>query len=98
MKYRKDPQSIQYIISELEPILKSTSGLLVYQEQVMQIAVQIASFSLSDADLLRRAISKKHADELMQLKQKFIDQSLKNKISLENANKIYDYIFEFASY
>ncbi|MBO6021878.1 hypothetical protein J6P68_03495, partial [bacterium] len=64
----------------------------------MQIAVQIASFSLSDADLLRRAISKKHADELMQLKQKFIDQSLKNKISLENANKIYDYIFEFASY
>lgn len=98
IKYRKDPQSIQYIISELEPILKSTSGLLVYQEQVMQIAVQIASFSLSDADLLRRAISKKHADELMQLKQKFIDQSLKNKISLENANKIYDYIFEFASY
>ena len=64
----------------------------------MQIAVQIANFSLSDADLLRRAISKKHADELMQLKQKFIDQSIKNNISLENANKIYDYIFEFASY
>ena len=98
IKNREDPNNIKYDLPQLKPILAPTAGMLVYQEQVMEIAVKIAGFSLQDADLLRRAISKKHADELASLKEKFINGSIKNGIDEKEATKIYDYIFEFASY
>lgn len=98
IKNRADPKNIKYDLPQLESILAPTAGMLVYQEQVMEIAVKVAGFSLQDADLLRRAISKKHANELASLKEKFINGSIQNKIDEKEANKIYDYVFEFASY
>ncbi|MBQ3621264.1 hypothetical protein II941_00305 [bacterium] len=98
MKNRANPKNIKYDLPQLESILAPTAGMLVYQEQVMEIAVKVAGFSLQDADLLRRAISKKHANELASLKEKFINGSIQNGIDEKEANKIYDYVFEFASY
>ena len=65
------PEKVTYLLEELKPILEETLGLIVYQEQVMQIANKIAGFSLGEADLLRQAISKKNAEKMKFLEEKF---------------------------
>lgn len=89
---------INYIDPSIEDILKPTYGVIVYQEQIMQISQKIASFSLGEADLLRRAISKKDENKMVALKEKFIKGALKNNHSLETSNKIYEMIERFADY
>ncbi len=97
-KRKKHLEKIPYIDSRLEPILKETYGIIVYQEQIMRIVQDVASFSLGKADILRRAISKKSLDLLVSLKKDFIDGAKANGLNEKNANKIYDYILEFANY
>lgn len=91
-------EKITYLTPELEPILKDTYGIIVYQEQIMQIARDIAGFSYGQADLFRRAISKKNIDKMESLKKSFIDGCIANKKTPGLANKIYDLILRFANY
>ena len=72
LKNRADPEHIQYLTPMLKPILEKTFGVIIYQEQVMQIFQNLAGYSLGQADLVRRAMAKKHRSELMAQKDKFI--------------------------
>ena len=82
----------------LEPILKETYGVIVYQEQVMHIASQLAGFSLGKADLLRRAMGKKQADVMAEQREEFVNGAMRNEIKESVANKIFDLIAHFAGY
>ncbi|MFZ5865432.1 MAG: DNA polymerase III subunit alpha [Thermodesulfobacteriota bacterium] len=89
---------IEYPLPELEPILKETYGVIVYQEQVMSIATTLAGYSLGDADLLRRAMGKKKPDEMREQKSRFEKGSAKNKIDPDKAAYIFDLMEKFAGY
>ena len=95
---KKGKKEIDYIHKNLEPILKETYGIIVYQEQVMQIANQIAGFSLADADLLRRAMGKKDTALMDRMKSEFIKGSKNNKISSQKSEAIFSLIKKFAEY
>ena len=95
-KYGKE--KIDYIDPSLEKILKPTYGIIVYQEQIMQIASTMASYSLGEADILRRAMSKKKADILIKEKETFVSRSIENGYSKEVATRVYELILKFASY
>ncbi len=95
---RRHGKKYSYLHSILEPILKSTYGIIVYQEQIMQIAERFAGFSLGQADLLRRAISKKQEDALKLMKRDFLIGAQRQGYSSTLANEIYDYILKFANY
>jgi DNA polymerase-3 subunit alpha len=90
--------SIQYPLPELESFLKETYGVIVYQEQVMQIAQKVAGFSLGQADILRRAMGKKKVDVMAEQKVKFIDGSVRNGYTKETAEKLFDLLIPFAGY
>jgi len=92
---RKD---IKYAHPVLEPILNETYGVIVYQEQIMEIAARMAGFSLGQADLLRRAIGKKKKDILDQQQEMFVEGCLSKGYSKDLAHEIYDLILKFASY
>lgn len=91
-------EKIDYIDESLKDILKSTYGIIVYQEQIMQIVEKVANYSLGEADVLRRAISKKKKQILEEEEIKFINKAIKNGYSREISQKIYDFIFKFANY
>lgn len=91
-------EPIEYLHPSLEPILKSTYGIIVYQEQIMQIANVLAGYSLGEADILRRAMSKKKYDILKNEEKKFIRQAIERGYSEEIAHKVYDLIMNFANY
>jgi DNA polymerase-3 subunit alpha len=89
---------IKYDHKKLEPILMETYGIMVYQEQIIQIVSSLAGFTLSQADLLRRAISKKNPEVLERQRRNFVLGCLKNNISEGVANKIFDFIDHFSGY
>ncbi len=91
-------EKIEYLHPKLEPILRETYGIIVYQEQVMQIASQLAGFTLAKADLLRRAMGKKKKEVMMEMQMEFVEGCKKNGITETTAQQIYDLIFKFASY
>ena len=97
-KRKNGIEPIEYLHSDLEPILKDTYGIIVYQEQIMQILQKVASFSLGKADIVRRAISKKDIEKMNQSKEEFIAGCLNNNYSLGIANNIWDLIVKFANY
>jgi DNA polymerase-3 subunit alpha len=82
----------------LEPILKNTYGVIVYQEQVMEIARVMAGYSLGGADLLRRAMGKKKAEEMEKQRSIFVEGATKNAHMAEKAGSIFDLVSEFAGY
>ena len=87
-----------YIHETLEKILKPTYGIIIYQEQVMQIAQTLAGFTAGEADILRRAMGKKKRAELEKQKEKFISGALKNGIKKDVANYVFTKIEPFADY
>ena len=89
---------INYIHSSLEPILKETYGIIVYQEQVMQISQIIGGFSLAQGDMLRRAMGKKKAKLMAAFKVDFVEGATKNKIDKKLAVEIFDLLEKFAQY
>ena len=95
---KEKPSEIRYIVPELKPIVESTYGIMIYQEQIMQVAQKLAGFSLAKADLLRKAMSKKNANELTKLEQAFIQGCVKNNYPETIAKEIYNLIFKFANY
>ena len=95
---RKQGASFEYPHPATEPILKETYGIMVYQEQVMQIAQVVASYSLGAADLLRRAMGKKKPEEMAQQREIFVGGATKNGTSREQAGYIFDLMEKFAGY
>ncbi len=95
-KFNKE--QVSYVHRDLEPILKDTYGVLVYQEQIMKIAHKIAGFTLGEADLLRVAVSKKEPEVMKTLEVQFINGCLKNGYSKTVAEKIFSWINRFANY
>jgi DNA polymerase-3 subunit alpha len=95
-KHKK--KKIEYLHPKLEPILKHTFGVLIYQEQVMQIARDLAGFSMAEADVLRKAIGKKIGELLEAQKEKFIQGCIRNGIDEMIARKIWQWIEPFAHY
>ncbi len=89
---------LQYEIPDLEEILKETYGVIIYQEQVMQIASQLAGFSLGEADLLRRAMGKKKKHVMAAQRKKFLDGSKARKIEPSKAKRIFELMEQFAGY
>jgi DNA polymerase-3 subunit alpha len=89
---------IKYDHAKLEGVLKETYGIMVYQEQIMQIASQLAGFSLAQADLLRRAMSKKTPEVMERERKNFVTGCLRSGISTTIANRIFDQIEYFSGY
>jgi len=89
---------IEYMHPMLEPILKETYGVMVYQEQVMQIAANLGGFSLGAADILRRAMGKKDVELMKKQREAFIAGAATNNIPADKANAIFDLIYKFAGY
>ncbi|HEY6085648.1 MAG TPA: DNA polymerase III subunit alpha, partial [Nitrospira sp.] len=98
IKRKQGKVPITYETPELEPILKDTYGVIVYQEQVMAIANKVAGFSLGQADILRRAMGKKKPEEMEKLRVKFLEGAKKNKTPEKKAEKLYELIQKFAGY
>ncbi len=98
IKRRHGEVEVTYLHPILEPILKPTYGVIVYQEQVMMIASELAGFSLGEADLLRRAMGKKKPEILAGLRQQFIDGAEKKGVNGETAGKVFDLMEYFAGY
>jgi DNA polymerase III subunit alpha len=95
---RKNGKRVEYLDPRLEPILKPTYGIMVYQEQVMQIAQVIGGYSLGGADLLRRAMGKKNAEEMAQQRDIFVAGAEKNRLPRAKAILLFDLMEKFAGY
>lgn len=91
-------EAIKYQHPLLEPILKETYAVLVYQEQIMKMAQDLAGYSLGEADLLRRAMGKKKISEMKKHKEKFIDGAAKNGVDKTIGEDLYDQMVKFAEY
>jgi len=89
---------IKYLHPDLEPILKETYGVIVYQEQIMEVAARMAGFSLGQADLLRRAIGKKKKEILDEQREIFVQGVVNNGYTKKLGEELYDLIVKFASY
>jgi DNA polymerase-3 subunit alpha len=91
-------EKIDYEHSLLEPILDETYGIMVYQEQIMKIAQDMAGYSLGQADLLRRAMGKKKVSEMQKQREKFIDGAAKNGVKQQIAENLFEQMLKFAEY
>ncbi|MDD3647642.1 MAG: DNA polymerase III subunit alpha [Candidatus Dojkabacteria bacterium] len=91
-------QKVEYLHPTLKPILENTYGFAIYQEQVLRIAVDVAGYSLGEADMLRRAMGKKKVEIMEKEREKFIKGSMKNGIPQKTAEKIFAFVEPFADY
>ena len=95
---RKNGKKFTYIHKDLEPILKDTYGIILYQEQIIAILGKIGGYSLAEADIIRRAISKKKESVINDEREKFISGAIGNGYDKDIATSIYDLIIKFANY
>jgi len=98
IRRKEGKEKVDYIHPTLEPILKSTYGIIIYQEQIMQIASVMAGYTYGEADVLRRAMSKKNEEKLAMERPKFIRGAISKGYDEELANKVFDLILKFANY
>ncbi len=91
-------RAVQYEFPELKELLEETYGVIVYQEQVMQISNRLAGYSLGEADLLRRAMGKKKAEEMAKQRERFINGALERGFAQKKVEKIFDLMEQFAGY
>ncbi len=89
---------IEYELPQLEPILAETYGVILYQEQVMKIASEVAGFTMGEADKLRKAMGKKKADIMAQMREKFITGAVERGVDRAKAEELFDKMAEFAKY
>lgn len=95
---REGREPIEFIDQRIGKIVKDTNGIIIYQEQVIEIVQVVANFSAADAEIFRKAISKKQEDKMAELKEDFIDGGIKNGYSEHHIAKIFEYIEKFALY
>lgn len=98
VKNKHGLKKVTYLHPQLEPILKDTYGVILYQEQVMRISSDLAGFSLGEADLLRRAMGKKKPEIIAGLRKQFIDGAVNNQVDEKVAGQIFDLMEYFAGY
>ena len=91
-------KAVEYMLPELAPILKETYGVIVYQEQVMKIAAVLASYSMSEADDLRKAMGKKIQEILARHRERFVSGAVANGINGAKAAQLFDLIEKFGGY
>ncbi len=91
-------KQVSYDLPQLKGILEETYGVIVYQEQVMQIAASIAGFTLGEADILRRAMGKKKHEEMVAMREKFLAGARKNGVPGRKAEKLFELMEQFAGY
>ncbi len=91
-------EEVEVLHPLMEPILRETYGIIVYQEQVMQIAQALSGYSLGEADLLRRAMGKKIREEMEKQRARFVSGALENQIDKAKANTIFELLAKFADY
>jgi len=91
-------REIVYVHPKLEPILQNTQGICIYQEQLMQIARDLAGFSMGEADVLRKAVGKKIESLLMEQQEKIVSGMMKNGIPKQVANQLWEWVLPFAHY
>jgi DNA polymerase III subunit alpha len=89
---------VQYIVPEMKEILQNTYGILVYQEQIMQLAQKLAGYSLGEADMMRRAMGKKKREEMAKHEEKFVSGAIERGIIREKAEEIFRLMAQFADY
>jgi DNA polymerase-3 subunit alpha len=98
IKRRHGQTKVTYEIAEMEPILQETYGIMVYQEQVMQLAVALAGFTMGEADILRKAMGKKKVEVMAAQMAKFMEGCARNGHAEKKAKKIWDHMEQFAGY
>ena len=98
IKRKENKEKVTYLNDDLKDILAPTWGIIIYQEQIMQILVKMASFTYAEADTIRRAMSKKKKKIIVEYQEKFISGSIKNGYSKQNAIDVYNLILKFANY
>jgi len=98
IKGKQNPRSIQWLHESLKDCLKETYGVIVYQEQVMEVAQIVGGYSLGGADILRRAMGKKKKEEMDKQEAKFLEGAQKKGYSRDEAKRIFDYLVPFAGY
>jgi DNA polymerase-3 subunit alpha len=91
-------KSVRYIVPEMKEVLSNTYGILVYQEQIMQLAQKLGGYSLGEADLMRRAMGKKNREEMARHEEKFIGGAVEKGIKREKAQQIFSLMAQFADY
>ncbi|HEY0761317.1 MAG TPA: DNA polymerase III subunit alpha [Pyrinomonadaceae bacterium] len=91
-------KSVRYMVPEMKEILNNTYGIIVYQEQIMQLAQKLAGYTLSEADLMRRAMGKKKREEMAVHEEKFIKGAVERGIKQEKAEKIFSLMAQFSDY
>ena len=96
-RHRGEKQ-VRYLVPEMKEILENTYGVLVYQEQIMQLAQKLAGYSLGEADMMRRAMGKKKREEMAVHEEKFVSGAVKNGISKDKAESIFKLMAQFADY
>ncbi len=95
---RHGRRKVTYIVPQMKEILENTYGILVYQEQIMQLAQKLAGYSLGEADLMRRAMGKKKKEEMAKHEAKFVGGAVERGIAKEKAEKIFSLMAQFADY
>ena len=96
-RHRGEKQ-VRYLIPEMKDILSNTYGVLVYQEQIMQLAQKLAGYSLGEADMMRRAMGKKKREDMAKEEIKFVDGAIANNIKRDKAEAIFKLMAQFADY
>jgi len=91
-------KSVRYLVPEMKDILSNTYGIIVYQEQIMQLAQKLAGYTLSEADLMRRAMGKKKREEMAIHEEKFVTGAVERNIKREKAEKIFSLMAQFSDY
>lgn len=91
-------KSVRYLVPQMKEILSNTLGILVYQEQIMQLAQQLAGYSLGEADMMRRAMGKKKREEMAKHSEKFISGAVARNIKQDKAEQIFNLMAQFADY
>src|SRR5258708_5539853 len=91
-------KSVRYLVPEMKEILSNTYGIMVYQEQIMQLAQKLAGYTLAEADLMRRAMGKKKREEMAVHQEKFVKGSGERGIKQEKAGKIFSLMAQFSDY
>lgn len=98
LEKKSGQKKVNYLFPELEPILEDTYGVIVFQEQVQLVAAKIANYSLGEADMLRRAMGKKIAEEMVKQKARFLKGASENNYDAKKAEELFDMMAEFAKY
>ncbi len=96
-RHRGD-KKVQYLVPEMKEILENTYGILVYQEQIMQLAQKLGGYTLGEADMMRRAMGKKNREEMALHERKFVDGAVSRNIKQQKAEEIFSLMAQFADY